>query len=102
MYKLHKIRPVEGGRVTDGYKWRNHPIHGNREFHKAIDISVKRGTPIYATADGTVKYARQNGLYGKYIRIDHNSKEFGFETAYAHLNKFKVKESRLQLIIKRA
>ncbi len=88
------IRPVEGGRITDGFKWRRHPITGIREFHRAIDISVKKGTPIYAAADGVIKYAEKNGLYGNYIRIDHNSKKFGYETAYAHLNKFRVKKGQ--------
>lgn len=88
------IRPVEGGRITDGFGYRYHPFTGAREYHKAIDISVSRGTPVYAAADGIVKFAGWKMSYGRYIKIDHSSERFGFKTAYAHLNGIKVKNGQ--------
>lgn len=88
---LPSIRPVKGGRVTDRFGRRIHPITKRHEMHKAIDISVALGTPIIATADGTVEFAGKNMSYGNYVRIDHQSRKYGYKTAYAHLNKIRVK-----------
>ncbi len=88
------IRPVEGGRVTDGFGMRTHPISGLRDNHPGIDISVSLGTPIMATADGIVEVSRRNGNYGNYIRINHLSEKFGYKTAYGHFNKVFVKRGQ--------
>ena len=85
------IRPVEGGRLTDRFGPRIHPITKRREFHRALDISVPKGTPIMAAADGIIEYCGRNRSSGNYIRIDHMSNEYGYKTAYAHLNKIYVK-----------
>ena len=86
------IRPVKGGRVTDGFGRRRHPINGYWEMHKGIDISVPHGTPIYATADGIILAAMRNGPYGNYVKIDHNSEKYGYATRYGHMNKIFVKK----------
>jgi len=71
------------GVLTDGYGTRNDPITGRRAFHRGLDISARRGTPVYAPADGVVVFAGRNGGLGKTIRISHG---FGFTTIYGHLN----------------
>lgn len=64
------------GRITQYYSW----------SHNGLDIANKVGTPIYATAAGTVVEAAWNaGGYGYYIVIDHGN---GVKTRYAHLSKF--------------
>ena len=88
------IRPVEGGRLTDRYGPRIHPITKRREIHTALDISVPKGTPIMAAADGVIDYCGKNRSSGNYVRIDHKSNEFGYKTAYAHLNKIYVKRKQ--------
>jgi murein DD-endopeptidase MepM/ murein hydrolase activator NlpD len=80
------IAPVTGV-LTDGYGTRNDPITGRRAFHRGLDISARRGTPVYAPADGIVVFAGRNGGLGKTIRISHG---FGFTTLYGHLNSLKV------------
>lgn len=85
------IRPVEGGKISENYGPRIHPINGNRETHRAIDYSVPLGTPIRATADGIIEYAGKNSSYGNYIRINHQSEKFGYKTCYGHLNKILVR-----------
>ena len=50
-------------------------------------------TPVYATADGVVDWASNNGNggYGKLVKISHS---FGFRTYYAHLNDIKVQRGQ--------
>jgi len=55
--------------------------------HEGTDLAAPVGTPIYATADGTVIFAGWSSGYGRLIKIRH---EFGIETRYAHLNKIRV------------
>ena len=88
------IRPVKGGRISERFGNRTHPISGLRDNHLGIDISVPLGTPIMATADGIVEVSRRNASYGNYIRIDHLSDKFGYKTAYGHLNKILVKRGQ--------
>ena len=64
---------------------RRDPINGGRDFHEGLDISADRGTPVYATADGTVSSAGYEGGYGNLIVLTH---EYGLETRYGHLSKF--------------
>lgn len=52
--------------------------------HYGLDIKASYGTPIYASAAGTVLWAGWSWetTYGYYVRIYHP--EFGIQTAYAH------------------
>ncbi len=72
--------PLPGGRLTQG-------IHG----YNGIDIGAPSGTPVYASAAGTVIVARggggYNGGYGNYIVISHPN---GTQTLYAHLSSLAV------------
>lgn len=79
-----------------------HPIYKTRKMHKGVDLSCKRGVPVYATGDAIVQMTDQGKRrrgYGRQILLNH---EFGYQTRYAHLNKIFVKEgdrvSRGQLI----
>lgn len=69
-----------------------HPIYKTRKMHKGVDLSCKRGVPVYATGDAIVQMTdegmRRRG-YGRQILLNH---EFGYQTRYAHLNKIYVKE----------
>jgi murein DD-endopeptidase MepM/ murein hydrolase activator NlpD len=75
------------GVLTDGFGTRNDPITGRRAFHRGLDISARRGTPVYAPADGVVVFAGRNGGLGKTIRVSHG---FGFTTLYGHLHEMNV------------
>lgn len=82
--------PLKVCQTTSKYGWRTHPISRKRDFHKGIDLKAKRRTPVYATADGVVRYVqdKNEGAFGRVIIISHN---FGFETVYAHLRFADVK-----------
>ncbi|MHB8279607.1 MAG: M23 family metallopeptidase, partial [Candidatus Humimicrobiaceae bacterium] len=60
--------------------------------HNGIDIANTEGTPIYATADGTVIAVGSSGNFGKRIMIYHGTDESGetYVTIYAHLSQFSV------------
>lgn len=76
------------GRISDGWGLRVHPIRNEIEFHQGIDISNQTGTPIYATAAGTVITTDYDTGYGKRIIIRHGS---GYETLYGHLYSYQVR-----------
>ena len=59
--------------------------------HTGIDIRAAIGTPVFATADGTILKASINGDWGNLIIISHTD---GFETWYAHLNGFNINENQ--------
>lgn len=82
--------PLKQCITTSKYGWRMHPVTQKRDFHKGIDLKAKRRTPIYATADGVVRYVqdRNEGTFGRVVIIAHN---FGFETVYGHLRYTDVK-----------
>ena len=84
------IWPTSGW-VTSGFAWRTSPFTGKREFHKGIDISAPRGTPIYAPARGAVTYSGRDGSYGLSIRLKHNS---SLSTRFAHLHRIAVKNGQ--------
>lgn len=80
------IWPIHGW-LTAGYGMRPDPFTGEADFHPGLDISAEKGTPIHATADGTVELAAPSGDYGNLVVIDHG---FGLVTRYGHLSKFAV------------
>ncbi|MEK7659653.1 MAG: M23 family metallopeptidase [Patescibacteria group bacterium] len=68
-------RPLTGGKKTQG-------LHG----YNAVDIAAPCGTPLYASAGGTVIISRNsgwNGGYGKYVAIKHPN---GTQTVYGHMS----------------
>lgn len=81
------IRPIDPDMeqlVTSRFDYRLSPFTNAREFHKGYDISAREGTPIYATAAGTVTFAGDKGLLGKTIIVDHGH---GITTTYGHCSK---------------
>lgn len=89
---IQPINNQELTRLASGYGMRIHPILKVRKLHTGLDYSAPRGTPIYATGDGTVTTVRTNfGGYGKEVEIDHG---YGFVTKYAHMDSFNVKKGQ--------
>lgn len=80
--------PTKYIRISSPFGTRTHPITGKRHTHKGIDLAAPKMTPVYASADGKVTYAKRNGGYGNFIKINHGN---GYKTAYAHLHKIEVK-----------
>ncbi|MBH5321275.1 M23 family metallopeptidase [Aurantiacibacter sediminis] len=83
------LMPIEGARLTSGYGNRNHPVLRRRAHHHGVDLAAPTGTPVYATADGTVEMAQWYSSYGNYVQIDHGG---DVETRYAHLSRYTVRD----------
>ena len=78
--------PIQtANRFTSGYG----PRWGR--MHNGTDFAAPHGTPIRSTADGVVTYVGWQSAYGRLIKIKH---DFGIETRYAHLSKFRVKKGQ--------
>jgi murein DD-endopeptidase MepM/ murein hydrolase activator NlpD len=80
------IWPLAGW-LTSNYGNRKDPMDGSPDFHAGLDIAADRGTPVHATADGTVALAGYNGNYGNCIEILH---AFGIGTRFGHLSSYAV------------
>ncbi len=75
-----------------GFGPRTDPVYGTQAFHEGMDFTAEQGTPVYATAEGTIREAGYNpGGYGKKVVIDHG---YGYRTLYAHLSKILVKRNQ--------
>ena len=85
------IMPVKADEywISSGFGWRKSPFTGLREFHRGLDISSKRGTPIIAPADGKIISAGKDLHLGNFIKIKHNET---FTTLYGHLLQLKVEK----------
>jgi murein DD-endopeptidase MepM/ murein hydrolase activator NlpD len=69
---------------TSGFGVRSDPFRSGAAMHPGIDLAGSYGSPIYATADGTVLRAGWNsGGYGNLVEIDHGR---GITTRYGHMS----------------
>ena len=71
--------------ITSRFGYREDPFTGEIAYHSRTDIGAPGGTPILASANGTVTIANAidswGGGYGYHIKINHNDT---FDTLYAH------------------
>jgi murein DD-endopeptidase MepM/ murein hydrolase activator NlpD len=81
------IWPAHGW-LTGTFGQRSDPFTGEPGIHQGLDISTEKGSPVYATAEGTIGSAAYTGDYGNMIVVDHG---FGLATRYGHLSGFAVK-----------
>ena len=65
--------------------------YGRVKPHKGTDFAAKAGTPIMATASGTVTESRKKGGNGNYVKIRHNNT---YSTQYLHMSRRKVKRGK--------
>lgn len=70
--------------MASGYGARRDPVYGTMKFHEGMDFSAPIGTPVYATADGTVRTSSWQSAYGNMVEIDHG---YNYTTRYAHMSK---------------
>ncbi len=86
------IQPVNNkdlNRIASGFGYRIDPVYKTVKMHEGLDFSAPQGTPIYATANGTIKLSGNVGNgYGNHVIINHN---FGYETLYGHMTRIKVR-----------
>ncbi|WP_252723184.1 peptidoglycan DD-metalloendopeptidase family protein [Pseudotamlana agarivorans] len=82
--------PVQFSRISSRYNLKRRiAVYGYKvRPHKGTDFAAPIGTPIMATANGTVTKSERRGGNGNYVKIRHNAT---YETQYLHMSKRKVK-----------
>lgn len=83
------IRPLKNmHEISSGFGRRYHPVLKTLRAHTGVDITAPKGTPVYATADGTVSGENPGSGYGIVVVINHG---YSYQTLYAHLSKKAVR-----------
>ncbi len=78
--------PVTFTRVSSHFSLRRlDPVTHRIQPHEGVDLAAPVGTPVHATARGTVMFAGWQTGYGKVVKLDN----FGpYSTTFAHLSRF--------------
>lgn len=82
-------RPLTSGYISSNFG--NRCFNGGCDYHTGIDIGTPSGTPVYATANGTVAaltYKYHCG--GNMIFIHHNVNGTHYTSVYMHLQSINV------------
>ncbi|MGC6430267.1 MAG: peptidoglycan DD-metalloendopeptidase family protein [Jejuia sp.] len=82
--------PIKFGRLSSRYNLKRRIAYYGYKVrpHKGTDFAAAVGTPIMATANGTVTKSERRGGNGNYVKIRHNAT---YETQYLHMSKRLVK-----------
>ncbi|WP_396602805.1 peptidoglycan DD-metalloendopeptidase family protein [Algibacter sp. R77976] len=82
--------PVKFSRISSRYNLKRRiAVYGFKlRPHRGTDFAAPIGTPIMATANGTVTRSEKRGGNGNYVKIRHNAT---YETQYLHMKKRKSK-----------
>lgn len=81
--------PLTYRRISSRYNLkRKIRYYGRVKPHRGTDFAASIGTPIKATANGTVTESARRGGNGNYVKIKHNST---YSTQYLHMRKRNVK-----------
>ncbi|WOD44731.1 M23 family metallopeptidase [Hwangdonia lutea] len=82
--------PIKFGRLSSRYNLKRRIAYYGYKIrpHRGTDFAAPVGTPIMATANGTVTASTRRGGNGKYVKIRHNAT---YETQYLHMSKRLVK-----------
>jgi murein DD-endopeptidase MepM/ murein hydrolase activator NlpD len=86
------IQPIsnkELSRIASGFGYRIDPIYKTPKLHTGLDFTATTGTPIYATANGTIASTNfEEKGYGNHVIINHG---YGYQTLYGHMVRIKVR-----------
>lgn len=89
------IQPVSNKdlkRIASGFGYRIDPVYKTVKLHPGLDFSAPAGTPIYATADGTVEFAGNRGDgYGNNVIINNG---YGYKTLFGHMFRIKARSGQ--------
>ena len=78
--------PLEFTRVSSRFNpKRLHPVLNIVRPHRGVDYAAPTGTPVYATAAGTVVFRGWKAGYGNMVILRHHG---SYTTLYAHLSQF--------------
>jgi murein DD-endopeptidase MepM/ murein hydrolase activator NlpD len=78
--------PLRYDRISSRFDPRRmHPILRRIHPHNGVDYAAGSGTPVWATADGTISFIGPRGANGNLVALRHAN---GYESFYAHLSRF--------------
>ena len=78
--------PLRFTRVSSNFAARRlDPVTHRWQSHEGVDLAAPVGTPVHATARGTISYIGWEKGYGRFILIDNMPP---YQTAFAHLSRF--------------
>ena len=78
--------PVPLARIASRFNPRRmHPVLHVIMPHNGVDFAAPPGTPVYASASGTVKTAGDGGPCGNMVQIQHTA---GLVSSYCHMSRF--------------
>lgn len=82
--------PVKFSRISSSYNLKRRIKYYGYKLrpHKGTDFAAPIGTPILATADGTVTKSERRGGNGNYVKIKHNGT---YDTQYLHMKSRNVR-----------
>jgi len=86
--------PLRNGKVVAGfgdhrfYEYEKQPV--SESHHLGLDLASNAQAPMQTSNDGIVVFARENGIYGNNIIINHG---LGVYSLYGHCSSYMVKES---------
>lgn len=89
------LKPVANSWVTSPYGWRRHPIFGYWGLHNGTDFHAPCGTPLIASASGTVIEEYYSDVWGNRLFLDVgrvNGKNMTL--VYNHISSYKVHTGR--------
>lgn len=89
-------RPLNYGYISSDYGYRTYWLNGEEisDFHSGIDTAVAGGTPIYATANGTVAAIMwEQRCGGNYVYIWHHVNNQYYTSLYMHMRDIYVREN---------
>lgn len=83
--------PLKFGRISSRYNLNRRIAYYGYKIrpHKGTDFAAPIGTPILATASGTVIESTRRGGNGRFVKIRHNAT---YTTQYLHMKQQKVKK----------
>lgn len=92
--------PADQFVLTSPFGTRISPFTRKADFHKGMDFAAPAGTPIFATADGTVTFAGRYPIsrsaawwrFGNVVVINHADR---FLTIYGHCDSIQVKTGQV-------
>lgn len=84
--KMFLRSPLKFSRVTSQFSHRRfHPVLKVYRPHYGVDYGAPKGTPVRATASGTVVTASWRGGGGRTVTLRHPN---DYQTSYLHLSRF--------------
>ena len=89
------VHPIGTTHITSPFGVRTHPLTRMKHHHTGVDLAAREGTPVLASARGTVDFVGWKRGYGKLVVIRHDAR---YSTYYAHLQSFSPALRRGQLV----